>query len=204
MAAQKPASTPESFIRTARRGQLVGCAIEVIADAGLANASTVRIAARAGVSRGVVAYHFRDKDDLVDAVVEEVYRVGQRELGPRVAAAATPRAALLEFVGGSVEFYAAFPHHMAALVEIFAAARRDAGRARAARPRHVRELTDLVAILRAGQDAGLFRDFDPEVTAGLIRSMLDSAVAAVAATGQVEPLRTELVAAADALTRAAG
>ena len=181
---------------------MVGCAIDVIAEAGLAGASVARIAARAKVSRGVVTYHFQDKDDLVDAVVEEVYRVAQRELGPRVAAAPTPRDALLEFVAGSVEFYAAYPHHMAALVEIYAAARRSATRSRAARPRHTRELADVQELLRRGQSDGQFRRFDVPVTANVIRSMLDSAVAAVGDGADVAALRSELVAAADALTRA--
>jgi AcrR family transcriptional regulator len=200
MAAQKPAAPHNSFIHGARRAQLVGSAIEVIAQAGLDRASVVRIAQHAKVSRGVVNYHFTDKDDLVDSVIEEVYRVGEREVGPGVNDAPTPRDALLAFVGGSIDFYAAYPMHMAALVEIFAAARRTSTRARASRPRHTKEMSDVAALLRAGQQSGQFRAFDTDVVADLIRSMLDAAVHTVAATGETEPMRAELLAAVDAIT----
>ena len=97
----------ESCIHAAGRSQLVGAAIDVIAELGVADASVVKIAKYAGVSRGVVAYHFRDIEDLVDAVVAEVYRLGGERLRQRVASAATPRDSLLTFIAGSVESWSA-------------------------------------------------------------------------------------------------
>src|SRR5882757_6895639 len=94
-----------SFIHAARRKQLVECAIEEIAEVGLARASTVRIARRAGVSRGVLTYHFRDRAELVEQVVQSVYDLGAEALAPKLARAGTPREAVLAFIGGSVELY---------------------------------------------------------------------------------------------------
>ena len=74
-----------------------------IATGGLEAASTVRIARRAGVSRGVLTQHFTDREDLIDAVVAEVYELGRDLVGPPVEAAATPRAAVLAFAGASVD-----------------------------------------------------------------------------------------------------
>lgn len=55
-----------------RRAQLVAAAVEVMTEEGVERASTRRIAARAGVSQGIVHYAFEDKDALLAAVIEEV------------------------------------------------------------------------------------------------------------------------------------
>lgn len=57
-----------------RREQLVEAAIDVMVEDGVERASTHRIAARAGVSQGIVHYAFDDKDALLAAVIEEVAR----------------------------------------------------------------------------------------------------------------------------------
>lgn len=192
----------DSFIQLARRGQLVECAIELIAEIGLAQASTVRIAQRAGVSRGVLTYHFRDRADLVEQVIARVYDLGAEFLLPRMREAASPRESLLLFISGSVELYAAHPIHMAALAAIFGASTGDAGVERARHQRHSQEMLDLGRILHEGQQRGQFREFDVTVMSRTIRGALDAALAHIAAGGDVEPYATELRTIFDAATRA--
>lgn len=175
------------------------CAIELIAETGLAQASTVRIAQRAGVSRGVLTYHFRDRDELIEQVVARVYDLGAEFLLPRMREAASPRDALARFIGGSVELYAAHPKHMAALAAVFGAV---PGVERARHERHARELEDLERLLREGQEQGQFRAFDVPVMARTVRGALDAAHAHIAAGGAVEPYATELRATFDAATAA--
>lgn len=189
-----------SFIHAARRKQLVACAIEVIAEVGLARASTVRIAQRAGVSRGVLTYHFRDRAELVEHVVQAVYDLGAQVLAPKLALASTPREVLLTFIGGSVELYAAYPTELAALSEIYADARAADGVSRASHRRHGQEMSDLARVLRAGQEQGQFRAFDVGVMGSTIRCALDGALAHVAAGGDAEPYASELQAIFDAAT----
>ncbi|MGH8791617.1 MAG: TetR/AcrR family transcriptional regulator [Stackebrandtia sp.] len=196
-------SPSTSFIQAARRGQLVECAIEVIAEVGLARASTVRIARRAGVSRGVLTYHFRDRAELIEQVIARVYELGGEFLLPRMGRAASPRESMMIFIGGSVELYAAHPVHMAALTAIFAAGPTDAGVERARLQRHSQEMLDLSRILHEGQERGQFRDFDVGVMARTIRGALDGAVAHIANGGDVEPYASELQAIFDAATAVA-
>ena len=191
-----------SFIHAARRKQLVECAIEVIAEVGLARASTVRIARRAGVSRGVLTYHFRDRAELVEQVVQSVYDLGAEEVAPKIARASTPREMMLAFIGGSVELYAAYPTQLAALTEIYADARGADGVSRARHRRHSQEMSDLAQVLRAGQAQGEFRAFDVDVMCSTMRSALDGALAYIAGGGSVEPYATELQAIFDAATAA--
>jgi AcrR family transcriptional regulator len=190
----------ESVIHAARREQLVAAAIDLLAESGHERASTVRIARRAGVSRGVLTYHFRDRAELIAAVVDTVYRLAQAEVAPRVTGATSARAALLAFIGSSVEFYGAHPRHMAALTAICAAA----APARSGARQHVREMDDVGELLRTGIRDGEFRDFDAGIMAAVIRAALDGAVALVMADGSAESvalLRAELVRTFDAATR---
>jgi Bacterial regulatory proteins, tetR family len=53
-------SPPErTFIEAARRNQIVAAAIDTIAEVGYARASFARIAARAGISPGLISYLYR-------------------------------------------------------------------------------------------------------------------------------------------------
>src|SRR5690242_12126595 len=63
----------KSFIERARRTQIIASAIEVIAEQGFVNASLARIARHAGISKGVISYHFTGKDELMEEVVDQVY-----------------------------------------------------------------------------------------------------------------------------------
>ena len=80
-----------SFIERARRAQIVAAAIEVIVEEGIGQASLARIAGRAGISKGVVSYHFAGKDALMTQVVVSVYESGAEFMTPHIRAATTPR-----------------------------------------------------------------------------------------------------------------
>src|SRR5690242_10970420 len=62
-----------SFIEDARRAQIVAAAIDVIADVGFAQASLARIARQAGISKGLISYHFAGKEELMTEVVVVTY-----------------------------------------------------------------------------------------------------------------------------------
>src|SRR4051812_712065 len=80
----------------ATRTQILAATASLIAEAGWTGFSTRDIAARAGVTQGVVTYHWRSKDELVrDAAL----RATEEALEPVIAAlraAPTAHAALLE------------------------------------------------------------------------------------------------------------
>lgn len=55
-----------------RRAQLIGCALTVFAENGIARATHSQVAASAGVSVPAVYSYFRTRDDLVAATLQEV------------------------------------------------------------------------------------------------------------------------------------
>ncbi|GAA3705577.1 TetR/AcrR family transcriptional regulator [Gordonia hankookensis] len=186
-----------TFTHEARRAQLIETAIAVINDVGVERASLSRMADRAGISRGVITYHFTDRDTLLSAVVEHVYSLATDILGDRVRAAGSPRAALSIFIGGSIGFYARHAPEMAALTAIY----RSPDHPRSGRGEHAAELLELESILSAGIRTGEFADCDPTIVAGTIRAGLDAALARIAVGGDAEHEKRELVALFDRATR---
>ncbi|WP_223199080.1 TetR/AcrR family transcriptional regulator [Solihabitans fulvus] len=163
-----------SVTSAARRAQIVAATIETIAELGYAQASFSRIAERAGLSSTrLISYHFAGKDDLIGAVVADVYSAIAQFMAERMAGQTDARGALRAYLSGVVEFIAGHPTQMRALMAVFLDFRaEDGGRSYdAASDRdalgHVQE------ILRAGQASGEFREFDTFVMAATIQRSVD-------------------------------
>jgi len=58
--------------REATRDALLGAAVSLLAERGIAAATLADVAERAGVSKGALTHHFDAKDALLDAVLERV------------------------------------------------------------------------------------------------------------------------------------
>lgn len=164
-----------TFTETARRAQIVAAAIDTIAEVGYAQASMARIAERVGVSKGVIAYHFAGKDDLVKEVVGEVLSKARDYMVPRITAQSTGPGMLRAYIESNLGFMAEHRHHLVAIVEIARGAR-DAGGGRLFDSSVLQAgVTALRELLARFQDAGEFRvDFDPQVMAMAIRAAIDA------------------------------
>src|SRR5580704_18278268 len=94
----------QTFIENARRQQIVGAAIDTIAEVGYAQASLARIAARIGISKGVISYHFAGKDDLIKQVVIDVVEAGRAYIVPRVFAESNGPAMVRAYIESNLTF----------------------------------------------------------------------------------------------------
>ncbi len=164
-----------SFIETARRAQLVECAIDAIADLGYANASLAEIARRAGVSKGVISYHFADKRELIQQVVNTVMEKAGAVMLPRIFAEHTAAGMLRAYIESNLEFIDSHRNDIMAVMNIAGGARGDDGKPMidltlTFEPA-VRELENL---LRSGQEQGEFREFSTRVMAVTIRNAIDA------------------------------
>lgn len=162
----------------------------MIADGGVGRATFVAIAQRAGVSRGVINYHFTDRAALLDAVVVHVYELGRQVVGPRVAAADSAAAELSAMITGSIDFYRAYPQEMSALSSIFSSG--EPALTRDVRGEHRSEVDEVSAIFRRGQRTGEFRPFDVAVLTVALRATLDAAVWQIAGGTDPALLSTEI------------
>ena len=158
----------------ARRSQIVAATIEVIAELGYRQASFARIAECAGLSSTrLISYHFDGKDDLLRAVVADVYtRIGGF-MTQRMSGCPDARTALRAYITGVVEFIAANRAPMQALSSIFLEHRFEDGKSSYDSSDERDVLGHIEAILRGGQQSGEFRAFDTFVMAAAIQRSVD-------------------------------
>ncbi|SDP97610.1 TetR/AcrR family transcriptional regulator [Lentzea jiangxiensis] len=166
-----------SFIEDARRSQIVAATIATIAEIGYAKASFVRIAQRAGISPGLITYHFAKREELMKQVVLTVHDSMDQALTARTENADGYVSALRALVEGFVHYCAEHPAELVAIGQIADAAR-DAEAARTwSEEQNARTLTELEDMFREGQRAGELREFSPRVMAVTVLAAMEAAPA---------------------------
>jgi AcrR family transcriptional regulator len=158
-----------TFTEEARRAQIVAATIETIAEVGFGKASYAQIARRAGLSStGLISYHFQGKSDLMAQVAAQTYEAMGKHMAARMAGVTTNAQALEAYIRGVVEFVAEHRREMKALLEIFLN-----GGIEYTPGTELVTLSPVEEMLRAGQAAGEFRQFDTRVMAGVIQRAVD-------------------------------
>ena len=88
-----PVSEPTSEpLEDSRRRQLIEVTIDSLAELGFVGTTLAQIAGRAGVSPGLVAHYFGDKDGLLDAAFRSLARRVEHHVRARLRLISTPRA----------------------------------------------------------------------------------------------------------------
>lgn len=151
----------------ARREQIERAAAEVLADVGYAAASVARIAQQAEVSKGVVTYHFRSKDELMRRVALRLFQECAAHIEAAGRAALTPADRLRARLSAELEFFGARRVELRAMSEVMAN-HRDVGFARAFEEVFDAEAVELSELLAQGQALGQFRPFDVVEVAHLV------------------------------------
>jgi len=162
-----------SFAETARRAQIVDCAIDTIAEMGFAKASVDQIAKRAGVSKGVITYHFPSKEEIVDAIVENIVAAGRAYMMPRIVGQTSAAGQLRTYIESHLEFIDAHRKSLIALVDIAMSARRANGSLVIGPESLAERAASLEELLRAGQRSGEFRRFSTRVMALTMLQAID-------------------------------
>jgi AcrR family transcriptional regulator len=97
---------PET-LRELRRGQIVAIARKIVAEEGLEALTIGSLEARLAFSRGVITYHFQNKDDIVHAVlesaIEEINAVGAAQVTTQTSSEDRVRATLRTYVRGYID-----------------------------------------------------------------------------------------------------
>lgn len=167
---------PATFTQRKRRDQLVACAIDAIVDVGYPRASVAEVARRAGVSKGVVTYHFPAKNDLIQAVIGDVIGEMARYVGPRLRAANPeqhPERFIASYLTTWTGYMKSHGRQVLALVRIYDAFRDETGRPNPAFDVRATEVAAVAQVLRLGQRTGRLGSFDPDVMAAVMKAALD-------------------------------
>ncbi len=117
-----------SFIEIARRAQIIECAIDAIAELGYGRASLAEIAKRAGISKGVISYHFAGKSELMQQIVDTVMEKAGAVMLPRIFAEHSAGGMLRAYIESNLEFIGSYRNHIMAIMNISGGARGDDGK----------------------------------------------------------------------------
>ncbi|MGU3437724.1 TetR/AcrR family transcriptional regulator [Actinomycetes bacterium M1A6_2h] len=158
----------------ARREQIVAAAIDVISASGYRAATFQTIAAAAGIkSTRTISYHFTDKDDLIAAVVENVFST----IAAFMAEARVPTdsfdSALEATIRATVALNGAHRASMQALMSIFLEHHPADGWSTYGADEETAVMSPIQQILVDGQKAGEFTDFDTDIMAATVQRSLD-------------------------------
>jgi TetR/AcrR family transcriptional regulator, fatty acid metabolism regulator protein len=164
-----------TITEAARRAQILRHAIDVVADHGYAGASLNRIAEHAGISKGLISYHFAGKTDLLEAIVHYVFELGGGFLYERapVQEPATAGGALRSYLEGHLAFIGSHAREVGAVVEVVRNLRNAEGRLVYNNAWDAESYGELIRIFQAGQASGEFREFDPRIMAIAVRRVID-------------------------------
>jgi TetR/AcrR family transcriptional regulator, fatty acid metabolism regulator protein len=195
-----------TFTQRKRRDQLVDCAIDAIVEVGYPRASVAEVARRAGVSKGVITYHFPAKDDLIQAVIADVIAEMAQYVEPRLRAAdpvGQPERFIAEYLTTWTGYIQAHGRQVLALVRIYNAFRDETGRPNPAFDARAQEVAAVTYLLREGQKAGRLGRFDPAIMAAVMKAALDDVLTQYADNPglDLDAYGAELVAMFQAATR---
>lgn len=167
----------------ARQAQLLECAIDALVEEGYAGTSIAEVARRAGVSKGVVTYHFPSKEDLLGEVAASLYRDAGNQISQAAGGSDSVIGELTEYIRSNLAFVAEHPRHVRAVMEIAANTRTTGGVPGGEDPlnAHLREL------IERGQATGELAEVDAGVLAVTIRASIDAAAARAACDPAAEP-----------------
>jgi len=169
-----------SAIQQKRRTEIISAAITALAEVGYVAASFAEIGKRAGVSKSVVAYHFGNKETLIDEVVNAIYDKGFVVVRPSIDAQSTARGQIEAFIRCSVQFYQEYYLYVVALSRLRLHLSNTGKPNRVAVRRLHKELSDLTDIFAYGQARGEFRKFNTAIMARTLRQALDGVLVEMA------------------------
>ena len=160
-----------SFIEEKRRSQIVDIAIQTIATQGFSQASLSEIAKKAGISKGVISYHFDGKEELVEEILRSLLRKPADFIKERVSRAASAVEKLRAYVEANFEFMKMNRVGYVALVDLWG--QRDSGRNSLNADAYEPSRHYLAHMLEEGQRTGEMRAFPVMPTASLIQGAID-------------------------------
>jgi TetR/AcrR family fatty acid metabolism transcriptional regulator len=162
-----------SFIEAARRKQIIGVAIDTIAERGYTQASLAEIAKEVGISKGVISYHFDGKDELIEQVIETLLAASNAYIKARVEAQKTAEARLRAYVEASFEFMQANRNNFVAMVDLWGSFTSAEEKRRFNSSAYEPCRKHLEKLLREGQKDGTLRGIPLTAAAATIQGAID-------------------------------
>jgi AcrR family transcriptional regulator len=162
-----------TLIEEVRRKQVIETAIQAIASRGFAQTTLSDIAKMAGVSTGVITYHFKNKDELLEQCVRTLFEAPNTFVTGRVDMQRSYTEKLRVYIESNVEFMLKNRNHSIAMVQSFGALNAEEEKYRISSRQHTRIRNYLIRIVEGGKKHGEFRDVPSATIAQLVLGALE-------------------------------
>lgn len=166
-------SNQPTFIEEARRSQIIEAALRTIAERGYAQSSFAEIAAQLGITKGLIAYHFNGKQDLIASVIRTIIINQATYIKGRVAECETAVDKLRVYIEASLEYIEHNRTHFVSLVDLW-------GSFTSPEEKHAFNQTfygpcisQLQVIYQLGQERGEFGQFDYKMMTHILQGAID-------------------------------
>ena len=169
---ERDGQTRPSFIEEARRRQIVETAIRTIATRGYSQASLAEIAREAGISKGVISYHFEGKVELVEEILSRLLREPAEFIKERVDSRERAMDKVRAYVTANFEFMKTHRDHYVALVDLWESRGSEYGK-RFGAEAYEPSRAYLSRILETGEARGEFRRLTHATVASVIQAAID-------------------------------
>jgi len=171
-----PTGRKLSFIEQARRRQIIEAAIGAVAAEGYGGASLAKVARRAKISKSVVVYYFGGKNQLLEAVVEQLFREIWDSVRPRLEAETTARGQLRAYIESEFTFLEQHRDRLLTITYILMNHRDREGALYLHDQAEQTNLRSLGAMLEQGQKNGEFRAFALQPMAATLMHAINGAL----------------------------
>ncbi|MEY9141874.1 TetR family transcriptional regulator [Staphylococcus shinii] len=168
------------FIADTRREQMMDATIETLNEIGYKKVSLSKIAKRAGISTGLISYHFSGKDDLIQHTFVYLIQQELHYIQEKVKSIENSSKQLVAYINASLDYQYTKPKNNIALIEIVFNARNSDNI-----PYYLIDDEDededlsenlLRGILTRGQISGCFSDFRPEIMTVMIQGIISESM----------------------------
>ncbi|MFC4600248.1 TetR/AcrR family transcriptional regulator [Cohnella hongkongensis] len=187
----------DSLIAEARREQIIRACIDTLEEVGYNNLSLTKVARKAGISTGLISYHFHDKLDLINHTLHFLVAKQLDFISGKVVLAHTPTGQLEAYIEAHLAYQETHSNDNIALIEIVFNARNedDVAYYRMGEENEEDELkTMLLDILKEGQQKDEFtQSFQPEIVASIIAGAIEERMLRVNSPIPTEQYADELI-----------
>jgi len=160
-----------------RRAQIINGCLDVLARDGYRSASVARIAEAAGVSKGLLAHYFTDKETLMEQTAIATVGFLRAEVGAAVDLTADVPTVLRAAVHYAARLRQTHSRELRALDQITHNLRDADGAPRLDLRAYEETYQAQERLFRRGQEEGAFQAFDPRVMAVTYQGAIDTMLA---------------------------
>jgi len=162
-----------TFIEEARRKQIIDAALQTIAEQGYSQTSFAEIAKSLGITKGLIAYHFNGKQDLIASVLRTIIDNQAAYLRARLAEQATATEKLRVYILAGLEYIEINRPHFVALVDLWGSFTSPEEKHAFNKTFYGPCISQLRDIIQLGQQTGEFGSFDSKILTHILQGALD-------------------------------